>query len=133
MNRDELAEHVVMADDEARGLAPVLEILRREPDRCERRDVGEIADLGPAVDYARRSDPAAAADDHVTPDRDVRTDDRPCADPRLGMHDRGRMDVRGRIRPAFHRDDELGFGNHLAFHGRGRDARARCCRAAGPW
>jgi hypothetical protein len=45
MDRHELTEHVVMADDEARRFAAVLDVLRCEANRRQRRDVVVIADF----------------------------------------------------------------------------------------
>ena len=69
MDGDELAEDVAGADVEPRRLALVFQILRRQPDRGEREDLGAVADRGVAVDHRRRADPAVPAD------ADMRTDD----------------------------------------------------------
>jgi hypothetical protein len=61
MNRDELAEHVVSADDELGRLALELQILRRQADRRERIDLRVVADRRPPVDDAGRPDRAVAA------------------------------------------------------------------------
>ena len=58
----ELAEHVAIADLEARGLALVLEILRRITDGRELEDLVAGADGGGAVDDRVRTDPGARAD-----------------------------------------------------------------------
>ena len=44
MDGDELAEDVALADHEPRRLATVLQVLRRQADRRERKDLGPIAD-----------------------------------------------------------------------------------------
>ena len=58
----ELAEHVAIADFEARGLALVLEILRRVADGGELEDLVARADGGGPVDDRVRPDPGAGAD-----------------------------------------------------------------------
>ena len=52
MNRDELAEDVVVADHEPRRFAAILQVLRDQADRGKREDLVAIADLSPAVDDA---------------------------------------------------------------------------------
>ena len=101
MDRDELAEHVVVADDEPRRLAAVLQVLRRQADRRQRRDVGVIADL--ASSRRRRSTRRAG-----TRGRSPRAG-RPSRTARstvpgpifaLGMDDRGRVNDRSGVVPA---------------------------------
>ena len=48
--------------DEPGLLALELEVLRDQADRGERKDLGAVADLGPAVDDRRRADPAVGAE-----------------------------------------------------------------------
>ena len=81
VDRDELAEDVPPADDQARLLAAELEVLRDEADRREREDLGLVADLGPAVDdrTTRRSGSRRPIR-HVLADDGVRADDRALAD-----------------------------------------------------
>ena len=77
---DELAEDVALADDQPRLLAAELQVLRDQADRRERKDLGAVADLGPAVDDRRRADPAVGADPDVRADGGVGTDRRARAD-----------------------------------------------------
>jgi hypothetical protein len=90
MNGDELADDVVVADDQARGLATELQILWDEPDRRHREDLVLIADVGEPVDHRRGADAAVAAD------RDVLSDDGVRADAGAGTNAGARMhDCRG--------------------------------------
>ena len=61
VDRHELAEDVALADHQPRLLAPELQVLRHQPDRRERKDLGAVADLGPAVDDRRRADACSSA------------------------------------------------------------------------
>ena len=123
MNRDELAEHVAVADDEARRLAPVLQVLRRHAERPERVQHVVVAELRVAVDDARRADPVVAAEADVGADGGVRADDRARAEDRRRVHDGGRVDGGGVVD---HRHVQLGLGRHLAGHARHRrEARDR--------
>ena len=61
----ELAKHVAIADLEPRGLALVLEVLRRVADGGELEDLVVGADGGRALDDRVRSDPGAGADAHA--------------------------------------------------------------------
>ena len=49
MDRHELPEHVVVADDQPRRLAVILQVLRNQADRDEREDLVAVADLGKAA------------------------------------------------------------------------------------
>ena len=72
---------LLLADDEPRLLAPELQVLRDEADRRERKDLGVVADLGPAVDDRRRADPAVRRrSGRAAPIDGVRTDGRALAD-----------------------------------------------------
>src|SRR4029079_2651939 len=69
----ELAEHVAIADLEARRLALVLEVLRRIADRGELEDLVGRADGGRSVDDRVRPDPGAGADAYTVADHRERT------------------------------------------------------------
>ena len=110
MDGDELAEHVLLADDEPRRLARVLQVLRPQADRGQREHLVVVAELGVAVDHRRRADLAAPPDPDVRPDGGVR------ADRRAGADDRGRVDVGGRVdrdAVALERHHQRGLGDHL--------------------
>ena len=94
MDGHELAEDVAAPDDQPGRLAAELEVLRDETDRREGKDLRAFADLGPAVDDRRRAHPAVGTEADVRADHGERPDRRPCADLRLRMHDRGRIDLR---------------------------------------
>src|SRR4029078_8029339 len=71
----ELAEYIAIADLEARGLALVLEILRRVADRRELENLVLGADGGRPLDDGVRPDPGARTDAHAFLDHRVRADD----------------------------------------------------------
>ena len=83
----ELAEHVAIADLEPRGLAVVLEVLRRVADRRELEDLVAGADARRALDDRVRTDPGPGADAARRPDDRVRA----------------HRDVRGQLRLAVKR------------------------------
>ena len=115
VNRDELAEHVPVANHERRLLAAELQVLRDEPDRGKREDLVAVADLGPPVDDARGADAAVAADADVLADDGVRAHDRARANLARRMDDRRGIDRDAR--PAaghalgHERHHELGLGH----------------------
>src|SRR5438093_6427725 len=92
MDRDELAEDVALADRQPRLLAAELEVLWGLADRRDRIDLAVVADLGPALDDARRADAAVPADADVRSDDGVRADDGALPDPGAGIDDGGRID-----------------------------------------
>jgi hypothetical protein len=117
MDGHELADHVAVADHHPRRLAAELQVLRHQADRGHREDFVVVADLGDAVDDARRADPAVTADADVLADRHVRPDDRARADLRAGMHDGRRMDLcellRVLLRDALDAHQQGGFRRDL--------------------
>ena len=62
VDRDELADHVAVADHQAGRLPAELQVLRDQADRGERKDLVAVADLGVAVDHRGRADAAVASD-----------------------------------------------------------------------
>ena len=124
MDGDELAEDVALADLEPRRLAFVLQVLRRQPDRGERIDLGLVADRRVAVDDGRRADAAVAGRAR-----------RPARSPRAGRRSCRRRSARSGATCAvgsisacssLHREHELGLGHHLAVDRRP----TRCARTS---
>ena len=74
MDGGELADAVVVADFQARGLAVILEVLRGGADRGELKDPVARADRGVAFDYRVGTDPGRGANP------DLRADDRSRSD-----------------------------------------------------
>ncbi len=99
------------------------------------QDLIAVANLGDAVDDARRPDPAVAADPHPLADGRVGANDGPGADLRRGMHDRGRVDVGRHRRPGgggLESHHQLGLGGDLVVDARDRaHARDRLTARAG--
>src|SRR2546421_6543457 len=79
MDGDELAEDIAAPDDQTRFLAFELEILRRETDRGEWKNLRAVADVGPAVDNRRGAYDAIGAETDVRADHRQRADLRPGA------------------------------------------------------
>src|SRR5437899_11876751 len=90
MDRDELAENVVVADGRRRRLAAVLAVLRNLADRCELEDAVARAEARPTSDHGMRPDDAPGADRHA------RTDDRKRADLDVDRERSRWADPRGR-------------------------------------
>ena len=74
IDRAVLTERVAVADLEARGLAVVLEVLRRGADRRELEDPVVAAQRGRPLDHDVGTDPATGADDDARADHGVRPD-----------------------------------------------------------
>ena len=103
-------------------LAPVFQVLRRQPDRGVREDLGAVADRGVPVDHRGRADRAVAADADVRTDDRKRADDRARADHRGRRYARQRIDVRDRLnrKQQLRFDDGLSvdFGDRRGLHER---------------
>ena len=91
VNGHELAENVLLADDEARFFAAKLQVLRNEADRRERKHLSAVANLGPAVDDGRCPDGAVGADPHPGADERAGADRRPARPPTGGRSRLGRF------------------------------------------
>jgi hypothetical protein len=74
MNGGELADAVVVADFQARGLVVILEILRRGADRGELENSVARADRGVALDDRVGADPGGFADAYFGADDRSRAD-----------------------------------------------------------
>src|SRR5439155_12425623 len=91
VDRDVLADGVVVADLDRGRLAAVLLVLGRRADRGEVEDLVAPADAHVPVEHHVRADPASLAqldmlaDDAVGPDLDVRGQPRAGVDERRGM------------------------------------------------
>ena len=127
---DELAEDVAGADLEARRLAAVLQVLRRQADRGEREDLGAVADRGVAVDHRRRADLAVRGRCTTCGPIDGERRRRRCRRrPRASGATRAvRIDV---ARSASDRQHQLGLGHDLAVDfGEAADASRAAARRA---
>ncbi len=126
---DELPEDIPGADHQLGRLAAELQVLRHEPDRRERKNLGAFADLRPPVDDRRRAHLAAGPDADVWSDDGVRPDGRTRRRPR-------RTDRRWRSdRCRRHRPPPRGAARTRRRPGRRRTptpARRRAPRAACP-
>ena len=105
-----------LADHQPGRLTPVLEILRRQTDRREGKDLALVANRGVAVDDRGRANLAVPPECHVRPDDGMRPDDGSGSEPGR------RVDVRGRIdsRVVIDGQHEIGFGHDLTIDSRGR-------------
>ena len=92
IDRAELAEHVAVADLEARRLARVFLVLRRVADRGELEHLVLAPERGRPVDHGMRPDPAAVADLDAGADDGERADHDAFADLRIRRNDRARID-----------------------------------------
>src|SRR5581483_8834727 len=92
VERHALADGVVVAHDEARALAGVLQVLRRDADVAARVQAVVLAERRDLNDRVRANGRARADNDVLADDR-VRADLRRGIDLRRGVDDRGRVDV----------------------------------------
>ena len=93
IHRHILAEHVAIADYQARGLTLVFLVLRRIADGGELEHLVAGAQHRGAVDHGMRADPAARTDGHLGADDRERTDLDVVGNPRLGRDDCARVDA----------------------------------------
>ena len=87
-----LTDNVAVADVEARGLALVVQMLRRFAQRDELVDAVVAPDAGRSIDDGMRANPRTLADLDIRPDNAVGPDLDILGNMRLRVHDRLRVD-----------------------------------------
>ena len=110
VDRDELSKNVAASDDQARLLAPELQVLRNQSDRSKRINLGVIADFSPSVDDGGCSDATMSPEPYVGTDQGVRADGRALAHLCARMDDCGWIDVRSVGNES---EKQLALGNQL--------------------
>src|SRR3954466_2084349 len=68
VNRDELAEHIAVTDDQPGGLAVKFQILRNQSNRGERKDLVAVTDVGGPLDDRGGADAAVATESDMLTD-----------------------------------------------------------------
>ena len=96
VHRHVLADDAALADDEARRLAAIFEVLRRVADGSEGEDAGASADLGPPGDHGVREQLHPVFEDGFRSDAAIGADDDAGADPRAVLDHRCGVDRRRR-------------------------------------
>src|ERR1035437_1710941 len=94
-NRDVFADHIAVADFKLGGLTLVLQILRRNAGRCERKNLVSAAQPCMAVHNNMRHQLAIFRDLDICADRTKRSDDASRANRRCIRNDAGWVDQRG--------------------------------------